>query len=57
MKTSVSDCLKYLELAGWTELIDARWRGQVEKELRERFAEDLSEETLQEVLDAVIINH
>lgn len=54
MKTSVSDCLKYLELAGWSELIDARWRRQIEKELRECFEDKLSEETLQQVLDIVL---
>lgn len=57
MDTTISDCLKYLELAGWSELIDPRWRRQIEKELRECFEENLSEETIGKVLDIVLIEN
>lgn len=31
---TVADCLRYLDMAGWSELIDTRWRRQIEKDLR-----------------------
>ncbi len=52
--TSVSDCLDYLETAGWSELIDTRWRRQIEKELRIEFGDTLSEETLNEAVNVVL---
>lgn len=55
--TTFNDCIKYLEIAGWTELIDPKWRRQIEKELRECFGDELLEETLKEVLDAVLIEN
>lgn len=55
--TTFNDCIKYLEIAGWMGLIDPKWRRQIEKELRECFEDELSEETLKEVLDVVLIEN
>jgi len=52
--TSVADCLQYLDMAGWSELIDTRWRRQVEKDLREEFGDALSEETLAKAVSVVL---
>lgn len=51
---TVADCLQYLEMAGWSELIDTRWRRQVEKDLRLEFGDALSEETLAKAVDVVL---
>lgn len=53
-QTNVSDCLKFLEQAGWSELIDPRWRRQIEKELRMEFGECLTEDILHQVVSAVL---
>lgn len=51
--TSVKDCLVYLEEAGWTELIDSRWKDEVVKELQERFP-DVSDEVINRVLEVTL---
>ena len=47
-------CLIYLDLIGWSELIDTRWRRQVEKELRNEFGDRLSEEVLAKAMTLVL---
>ena len=51
---TVADCLRYLDMAGWSELIDTRWRRQIEKDLRREFGDALSEETLNEAVSIVL---
>lgn len=51
---TVADCLQYLDMAGWSELIDTRWRRQVEKDLRLEFGDALSEETLNKAVSIVL---
>jgi len=51
---TVADCLQYLDMAGWSELIDTRWRRQVEKDLRLEFGDALSEETLEKAVNVVL---
>lgn len=50
----VRHCLIYLDLMGWSELIDTRWRREVEKELRAEFGSRLSEETLAKAMSVVL---
>lgn len=51
---TVADCLRYLDMAGWSELIDTRWRRQIEKDLRLEFGDALSEETLNEAVSIAL---
>ena len=51
---TVQDCLMYLDNAGWSELIDTRWRRQVEMELRDEFGDKLSEAVLKEAVGIVL---
>ena len=50
----VGHCLIYLNLMGWSELIDTRWRREVEKKLRAEFGSRLSEETLAKAMSVVL---
>ena len=50
----VRHCLMYLDLMGWSELIDPRWRRQVEKDLRSEFGSRLSEKTLERAISVVL---
>lgn len=52
--TIVADCLQYLDMVGWSETIDTRWRRQVEKDLRIEFGDTLSQETLSNVVSIVL---
>ena len=54
MKPTVQEVLKYLEDAGWTELIDSRWERQVIKEIQSGFP-DIDKDTLEYVLNLVIV--
>lgn len=53
-KTTVSDCLRFLEAAGWSELIATRWRRQIERDLRAEFGDSLSEDVLNEAVSVVL---
>ena len=50
----VSDCLRYLDKAGWSELIDSRWEEDVVKELKHNFP-NISDEVIEKVLELVLI--
>jgi len=56
-KATVADCLQYLDMAGWSELIDTRWRRQVEKDLRLEFGDALSEETLEKAVNCILCKY
>jgi hypothetical protein len=49
----VSKALIHLENAGWSDLIDKRWKSKVSREITENFPE-MNKETLNEVLNSVI---
>lgn len=51
---NVSNCLRYLETSGWSDLIDSRWKDQVVHELRVGFP-DIDEETIVKVLNLVLV--
>ena len=51
---TVADCLRYLDMEGWSELIDTRWRRQIEKDLWLEFGDALSKETLNEAVSIVL---
>ena len=48
----VSKALMFLQNNGWSDLIDRKWKKEVEKQLKENF--DMDKETLKHVLDCVI---
>lgn len=50
----VSKALQYLVGAGWSDLIDKRWKKKVTDELKEAFPE-MNKDTLNHVLECVII--
>ena len=50
----VSKALMFLQNNGWSDLIDRKWKKEVEKQLKENF--DMNTETLKHVLDCVIFN-
>ena len=50
----VSKALIHLENAGWSDLIDKRWKSNVSREITENFPE-INKETLNHVLDCVLI--
>lgn len=50
----VSKCLQYLEDAGWSDLIDSRWKNQVTDELMKQFP-NISDEVLARVLNLVLV--
>lgn len=49
----VSKALIHLENAGWSDLIDKRWKKQITQDLTENFP-DMNKETLQHVLECVL---
>lgn len=53
-KDKVRDVLLYLEDAGWSDLIDGRWKDKVTKEIKEKFP-DITDEVLNYVLDLVLV--
>ena len=54
MEVTVKQVLLYLEDAGWTELIDARFERDVTREIAFVFP-DITPEVFDEVLDTVIV--
>ena len=51
---AVSNCLRYLEETGWSDLIDSRWEDKVVEELRQQFP-DITDEVLVRVLNLVLV--
>ena len=50
----VSKALRHLENAGWSDLIDKRWKKDIIKTLKSNFP-DMDKETLEHVLECVLI--
>ena len=50
----VNKCLRYLDNAGWSELIDSRWEDEVVKELKHNFP-NISDEVIEKVLELVLV--
>jgi hypothetical protein len=50
----VNDCLRYLDKAGWSELIDSCWEDDVVKELKHNFP-NISDEVIEKVLELVLV--
>ena len=50
----VSNCLQYLEDAGWSDLIDSRYENQVTDELMKQFP-NISNDVLVRVLNLVLV--
>lgn len=50
---TVRDVLLYLQEAGWSDLVDERWKHKLETEIKTKF-EYISQEVLDEVLELVI---
>ena len=50
----VNDCLRYLDKAGWSELIESRWEDDVVKELKLKFP-NISDEVIDKVLELVLV--
>ena len=49
----VNKCLRYLDNAGWSDLIDSRWEEDVVKELKHNFP-NISDEVIEKVLELVL---
>ena len=49
----VSNCLQYLEEAGWSDLIDSRYENQVTGELMKQFP-NITDDVLVRVLNLVL---
>ena len=50
----VNKCLRYLDNAGWSDLIDSRWRNKVIEDIKSEFPQ-VDDEILEEVLKTVLI--
>ena len=50
----VNKCLRYLDNAGWSDLIDSRWEEDVVKELKHNFP-NVSDEVIEKVLELVLV--
>jgi hypothetical protein len=50
----VNKCLRYLDNAGWSDLIDSRWKEDVVKELKHNFP-NISDEVIEKVLELVLV--
>lgn len=50
----VNKCLRYLDNAGWSDLIDSRWEDDVVKELKHNFP-NISDEVIEKVLELVLV--
>lgn len=50
----VNKCLRYLDNAGWSDLIDSRWEENVVKELKHNFP-NISDEVIEKVLELVLV--
>lgn len=53
-EVTVKQVLEYLQVAGWSDLIDKRWERKVIKEIVLTFP-NITLETLDEVLDVVLV--
>lgn len=49
----VSKALIHLENAGWSDLIDKRWKKQITQDLSKNFP-DMNKATLEEILNSVL---
>ena len=52
-EVTVIDVLLYLQEAGWSDLVDERWKNKLEAEIKTKF-EYIKQEVLDEVLELVI---
>ena len=50
----VNKCLRYLDNAGWSDLIDSRWRNKVIEDIISEFPQ-VDDEILEEVLKTILI--
>ena len=50
---TVKDILIYLQEAGWSDLVDERWKNKLETEIKTKF-EYIKQDVLDEVLELVI---
>lgn len=50
----VNKCLRYLDNAGWSDLIESRWEEDVVKELKHNFP-NISDEVIEKVLELVLV--
>ena len=53
-QTNIQRIYSYLEDAGWSELIDSRWRDDVIKEIHENLP-DVSDNDIEHVLNIILI--
>ena len=51
---TVSNMLKVLEILGWSDLIDSRWRDDVIKEIK-TYIPNISDTDLNEILNLVLV--
>ena len=51
-RNRIAEGFKLLEIKGWTDLIDKRWKNDVIKELQE--VEGITEEEINEILETVL---
>ena len=52
-RNRIAEGFKQLERAGWTDLIDKKWKGNVIAELKNHVS-GITEEEIQEILDVVL---
>ena len=52
-EVTVKEVLLYLQEAGWSDLVDERWKNKLEAEIKTKF-EYIKQEVLDEVLELVI---
>ena len=52
--TDVSRYLQFLQNAGWSDLIDERWKEQVKKDLRDEFPE-MTEDQWREIATVLFV--
>lgn len=50
----VNKCLRYLDNAGWSDLIDSRWEQDVVNELKMKFPK-ITDEVIEKVLELVLV--
>lgn len=54
MYPTVKSVLIYLEDAGWSDLIDSRWKKEVIRDIKQKFP-NISQSVLDEVLKLVLV--
>ena len=52
-RNRITEGFKQLENAGWSDLIDKKWRGTVIEELKNNVS-GITDEEIQEILDVVL---